>query len=77
MSDFLKAQGMSEEDYEEDCQQYAESKVEQNLIVQGIMDAEGLSLDDDDIQTLKRTSCYQNMAMRVLISWLHIMVNRK
>ena len=53
MSDFLKAQGMSEEDYEEDCQQYAESKVEQNLIVQGIMDAEGLSLDDDDIQTLK------------------------
>ena len=23
MSDFLKAQGMSEEDYEEDCQQYA------------------------------------------------------
>ena len=30
-----------------------ESKVEQNLIVQGIMDAEGLSLDDDDIQTLK------------------------
>ena len=53
MSDFLKAQGMSEEDYEVDCQQYAESKVEQNLIVQGIMDAEGLSLDDDDIQTLK------------------------
>lgn len=53
MSDFLEAQGMSEEDYEDDCQQYAESKVEQNLIVQGIMDAEGLSLDDDDMQTLK------------------------
>lgn len=53
MSDFLEAQGMSEEDYEDDCQQYAESKVEQNLIVQGIMDAEGLSLDDDETQTLK------------------------
>lgn len=53
MSDFLEAQGMSEEDYEDDCQQYAESKVEQNLIVQGIMDAEGLSLDDDDMQSLK------------------------
>lgn len=53
MSDFLEAQGMSEEDYENDCQQYAESKVEQNLIVQGIMDKEGLSLEDDDIQTLK------------------------
>ena len=53
MSDFLESQGMTEEDYEEDCQQYAESKVEQNLIVQGIMDAEGLSLEDDEIQTLK------------------------
>lgn len=53
MSDFLEAQGMSEEDYENDCQQYAESKVEQNLIVQGIMDKEGLSLEDDDMQTLK------------------------
>ena len=53
MSDFLEAQGMSEEDYEDDCQQYAESKVEQNLIVQGIMDAEGLSLEDDDMQELK------------------------
>ena len=53
MADFLEAQGMSEEDYEADCQQYAESKVEQNLIVQGIMDAEGLSLDDDEAQTLK------------------------
>ena len=54
MSDFLESQGMTEEDYEEDCQQYAESKVEQNLIVQGIMDAEGLSLEDDEIQTLKK-----------------------
>lgn len=53
LSDFLETQGMTEKDYEEDCQQYAESKVEQNLIVQGIMDAEGLSLEDDDIQTLK------------------------
>ncbi len=34
-------------------QQYAESKVEQNLIVQGIMDAEGLSLDDDESDRIK------------------------
>ena len=53
MSEFLESQGMSEEDYEDDCQQYAEAKVEQNLIVQGIMDTEGLSMDDDEIQTLK------------------------
>lgn len=53
MADFLEAQGMSEEDYEEDCQQYAESKVEQNLIVQGIMDAEGLTLDDAEVKDLE------------------------
>lgn len=53
MVDFLKSQGMSEEDYESECQQYAESKVEQNLIVQGIMDAEGLSIDDEETQKLK------------------------
>ena len=53
MADFLKSQGMSEEDYESECQQYAESKVEQNLIVQGIMDAEGLSIDDEETQKFK------------------------
>lgn len=53
MADFLESQGMSEEDYESECQQYAESKVEQNLIVQGIMDAEGLSIDDEGTQKLK------------------------
>ena len=53
MADFLKSQGMSEEDYESECQQYAESKVEQNLIVQGIMDAEGLSINDEETQKLK------------------------
>lgn len=47
MSDFLESQGMTEEDYESQCQQYAESKVEQNLIVQGIMDAENMTLEDE------------------------------
>jgi len=36
------------DDFDEQCQQYAEGKVKQNLIVQGIMDAEGLSLDDKE-----------------------------
>ena len=53
MSDFLESQGMTKEDYESECQQYAESKVEQNLIVQGIMDAEGLSINDEETQKLK------------------------
>lgn len=34
-------------------QNYAESKVEQNLIVQGIIDAEGLSLSDAETEELK------------------------
>ena len=40
MSEFLKSQGITEEEYEEDCRQYAEAKVKQNLIVQYIMDEE-------------------------------------
>ena len=53
MADFLESQGMTQDDFDSECQQYAESKVEQNLIVQAIMDAEGLSLDDEDTQNLK------------------------
>lgn len=53
MSEFLEIQGMTEEEYEETCREYAEYKVEQNLIVQGIMDAEGLSLEDEETQALK------------------------
>ncbi|MBU5482086.1 trigger factor [Blautia sp. MSJ-19] len=53
LADFLEAQGMTEDEYNEQCQQYAESKVEQNLIVQGIMDAENLSLDSDDAQKIQ------------------------
>lgn len=46
LEDFVKAQGISMDVFEEQCQQYAESKVKQNLIVQGIMDAEGITLED-------------------------------
>ena len=44
---------MTEEDFDEECKSYAESKVEQNLIVQGIIDAEGLSLNDKETEELK------------------------
>ena len=50
MSEFLKSQGITEEEYEEECRQYAESKVEQNLIVQYIMDQENLSFEDEDAE---------------------------
>ncbi len=48
LDEFIDSQGISKDDFEEQCQQYAEGKVKQNLIVQGIMDAEGLSLDDKE-----------------------------
>lgn len=53
LSDLLESWGMTEEDFDEECKSYAESKVEQNLIVQGIIDAEGLSLSDAETEELK------------------------
>lgn len=48
LEDFVKSQGMTMESFEEQCRQYAESKVKQNLLIQGIMDAEGLRLEDEE-----------------------------
>lgn len=53
MSEFLRSQGLSEEEYEEECKAYAEEKVKQNLIVQYIIDEEGLSLDDEAAKKLQ------------------------
>ena len=47
LEDFVKAQGISMDDFEEQSSQYAEYKVKQNLIVQGIMDAENMKLEDE------------------------------
>lgn len=52
LADFLAAQGMTEEQLEEVAGQYAQAKVKQNLIVQCIMDAEGMSLSDDQSAAL-------------------------
>lgn len=48
LEDFVEAQNMTMDDFEDQCRQYAESKVKQNLIIQGIMDAEGMSLSDEE-----------------------------
>lgn len=48
LEDFVKTQGISMDDFEEQCKQYAEYKIRQNLIIQGIMDAEGMTLDDKE-----------------------------
>ena len=53
MNEFLQSQGLTQEEYDEECTRYAQSKVEQNLIVQGIMDKEGLSLEDQETQELQ------------------------
>ena len=47
LEDFVKAQGISMDDFEEQSNQYADYKVKQNLIVQGIMDAENMTLEDE------------------------------
>ena len=40
LDEFVESQGISQDDFDEQCQQYAQGKVKQNLIVQGIMDTE-------------------------------------
>ena len=59
MSDFLEAQGISEDEYDDECKTYAESKVEQNLIVQGIMTEEGLTIEDNELDELKDLLCQE------------------
>ena len=48
IEEFIEAQGFTEDTFEDESRQYAEGKVKQNLIVQSIMDAEGLSLEDEE-----------------------------
>ena len=48
LEEFVESQGISKDAFDEQSRQYAEGKVIQNLIVQGIMDAEGLSLGDKE-----------------------------
>lgn len=48
LKDFVESQGVSMDDFEAQCQQYAQAKVKQDLIIQGIMDAEGMTLEDDE-----------------------------
>ena len=50
VGEFLKAQGMTQEELEEAGQQYAEYKIKQNLIVQAIMDEEGFILEGEGCQ---------------------------
>lgn len=48
LEEFVESMGMTMEDFEEQAGQYAELKIKQNLLIQGIMDTEGLALDDEE-----------------------------
>ena len=53
VEEFLKSQGMTEESYQEQIQQYAEEKVTQNLIAQYIVDEEKIDLTDDETKDIE------------------------
>ena len=46
LEDYLESQQVSKEAFETQCKEYAEARVKKNLILQGIMDAEGMTLED-------------------------------
>ncbi len=46
LEEFVESQGYTMDEFDEQNLIYVQDKVKQNLIVQGIMDAEGLSLED-------------------------------
>lgn len=48
LEDYLESQQVSKEAFETQCQEYAEARVKQNLILQGIMDTEGMTLEDKE-----------------------------
>lgn len=48
LEEYLESQQVSQEVFESQCQEYAEARVKQNLILQGIMDAEGMTLEDKE-----------------------------
>lgn len=52
LEEFVESQGYTMEDFEEQNLSYIQAKLKQNLIIQGIMDAEGLSLDDEESRAL-------------------------
>lgn len=48
--EFLEAQGMTKEDFDKQGKEYAEYRIKQNLVVQAIMDAEKITLADEETQ---------------------------
>ena len=55
LTDYLTSQGMTKDEFEEQKTVYARQKTAQNLILQAIMDSEGISLTDEaSLQVMDR-----------------------
>lgn len=52
LDDFITAQGMTVEEFESICQQGAQVRLQQKMIIQGIMDAEGLEITQGEYESL-------------------------
>lgn len=50
---FLEAQSMTQEEFDEQCTQYAQYRVKQALVIQAIMDAEGMTFEDKAAEAAK------------------------
>ena len=54
LTDFLDQMGMTEEDYDAQCTELAKTRLQMILIAQDIIDKEGLSLDDEAYDDLRK-----------------------
>ena len=52
---FVESQGITMDDFEAQCEQYAQSKVKQDMVIQAIMDKEGMTFDDDESLKIQET----------------------
>lgn len=52
---FVESQGITMDDFEAQCEQYAQSKVKQDMVIQAIMDKEGMSFDDEESLKIQET----------------------
>lgn len=54
LSDFLEQMGMTEEDYDTQCTELAQTRLQMILVAQAIIDQEGLSLDNEAYDDLRQ-----------------------
>lgn len=53
LEEYVTSQGISVDDFNAQCEQYAQAVVMQNLVIQGIMDAENLSLESKEADAVR------------------------